>query len=642
VPTLMALADRPELGLRFLANGSAEAEQVESALIAADADLSGWADVELESLRRAVLILPVSQKLLPGQVEATVRCLGGVGAAGVVLAADPAGGSPYDVETLAASAHRHNIPLLTTADDSSRVWARIMAAIREEQADGARHATGHLREMQREATGPDGLERLLRWLARRVGGRVVLLDRVGIPVHAFPEFPKDVLEQVAGDIERVATGEVRAAAVDLGSGVVHIQSIGGEKGAILVVARAEQFSQPARTMIGDASRLLWLRWRVEDVSRRQRRLDRAETQVREAVLHLLMVGDLQAARRVAETLRPSLAEEIRVYVVECPTDARDRSVAYCDRVSGGQAWIVRCPVYSRHIIVLAPASQGANEMQDALRTYAARSIGIHVGGSDTVPLRELASAYEQAFHALAMARGLPGNYARFSPRGDLAALLRPTGYEWAKAILQPLSDYRCDRAQDPDAAELTATLRSWLDFYGGAARQLKIHRNTLSARLRHIQELLGRPLDNIETQSRLHLALRVLDGPGGAGGAATLDALLGSPEVRRWAGTQLAPLRSRDSELFLKTLRLWLDNDARLEPTASELGISVSGTRKRLIRIEEILQRSLLIGPSARYDIWLALKATTHDLTTLPTQHSGILATPMATPPQGTKRPPSR
>jgi DNA-binding PucR family transcriptional regulator len=70
----------------------------------------------------------------------------------------------------------------------------------------------------------------------------------------------------------------------------------------------------------------------------------------------------------------------------------------------------------------------------------------------------------------------------------------------------------------------------------------------------------------------------------------------------------------------MNTLRVWLGKNARIEATASALGISVPGTRKRLTRIEEILERSLLSGPSARYDLWFALRV--HDASSEPGQHS--------------------
>jgi hypothetical protein len=187
-----------------------------------------------------------------------------------------------------------------------------MGLIREEREHAPRDAAD-LREMQRAVTRPDGLERLLRWLARRVSGRAVLLDRAGVPRHAFPGLPEDVIEQASADIERVVNGEARAAAADIRTEVVHIQAIGERtRDAVLVVARPEPFSSATRAVIGDASRLLALRWRAEELGRRRPALDEAEAHAREAVLHLLLVGELQAARRVAETLGPSLADEIRV------------------------------------------------------------------------------------------------------------------------------------------------------------------------------------------------------------------------------------------------------------------------------------------------------------------------------------------
>ncbi|RBL82205.1 PucR family transcriptional regulator, partial [Streptomyces cavourensis] len=58
-----------------------------------------------------------------------------------------------------------------------------------------------------------------------------------------------------------------------------------------------------------------------------------------------------------------------------------------------------------------------------------------------------------------------------------------------------------------------------------------------------------------------------------------------------------------------ETLRTWLACEGRIGPAAAELGISVPGARKRLTRLETLFQRSLLRPPSARYDLWLALRA---------------------------------
>ncbi|WP_329254598.1 helix-turn-helix domain-containing protein [Actinoallomurus sp. NBC_01490] len=610
--TLSALVKQSALGPWPLGGEATDAVVVESAFIVSAVDLAGWSQIDADAFRRVLVIVSLSGEPPQDRIEAAVRQAVRADAAGVVLATGSSGAGSLESDALRVLARCHGIALLIAQEDPSQVWMRAMRVIRKEREPATRHTGVELREMQRESTRPDGLKRLLRRLARQVGGSAVLLGQEGAPLHAFPELPADVLQEAATEIERVVTREIRAAAADLQDCVVHVQSIGGdETGATLVVVRKERFSPAVRELVTDVSRLLALCWRVDDLSRRQRRADLADTRIREVVLQLLMTGNVQAARRVAGALGPSLSERIRVYVMAGPPDDRDRLVAHCERASGGRAWIIRCPVYVGHIIILAPVTDEVDEVGDVLQVYAGQ-VNVDVGGSTTVALREMASGYTQAFHALAVAQGNAGRFARFSPRGDLVALVRSRGHEWARSTLEPLTAYRPHRAQDPDSAELITTLRSWLDFYGGAARQLKIHRNTLAARLRHIEHLLGHPLDDIETQSKFYLALHILDGPGEDGGPPTLEAVLDDPDVRRWAGIQVTPLLRRDPELFMNTLRVWLDNNAGLDATASALGISVPGARKRLTRIEEIIGHSLLSGPSARYEMWFALRV--HDV----------------------------
>lgn len=88
-----------------------------------------------------------------------------------------------------------------------------------------------------------------------------------------------------------------------------------------------------------------------------------------------------------------------------------------------------------------------------------------------------------------------------------------------------------------------------------------------------------------------------------------MDGLLDSEAVRRWAEREIQPLRGPGSGSALRTLRIWLASNARLAPTAAALGVSVAGVRKRLVRLEGTLGRSLLAAPSARYDLWFALRA---------------------------------
>ncbi|HEX2166055.1 MAG TPA: helix-turn-helix domain-containing protein, partial [Longimicrobiales bacterium] len=222
--------------------------------------------------------------------------------------------------------------------------------------------------------------------------------------------------------------------------------------------------------------------------------------------------------------------------------------------------------------------------------------------------------YKQAFHALSVARHRPERYAGFSPRGELAELLGQAGRAWAASTLAPLLTYRPARPQDPDAFELLATLLSWLDFGAQAASQLKIHRNTLSSRLRRIGAELHLDLSRFAIQSELYLALQLIDErphPDPAAEVVELTTLLDRPEVRRWAEIQLSPLLPANRRTLLTTVRTWFQHDLRTAPVATALGISTHGLRKRLARAEELLGRALLVGPSARYDLYLAFRAHT-------------------------------
>jgi sugar diacid utilization regulator len=136
----------------------------------------------------------------------------------------------------------------------------------------------------------------------------------------------------------------------------------------------------------------------------------------------------------------------------------------------------------------------------------------HLGSSDVVALRDVASGYEQAFHALTAAAVKADRMARYEPGHDLVSLLREDARAWAVGVLQPLLEFRTSRRNEPDAEELLATLRSRLYFQTGAPRQLKVHRNTLAARLRLIETLLKVDLRELSVQATLQLAVRVQSG----------------------------------------------------------------------------------------------------------------------------------
>ncbi|UCA54669.1 helix-turn-helix domain-containing protein [Streptomyces sp. WA6-1-16] len=509
-----------------------------------------------------------------------------------------------------------------------------------------------------------GTAELLRWLARRAEGWAGIVGPDGTVLHAAARTAGAMVPDVAGLVAESASAlaerGVQAYSVDTGEhtallfplsgfpqggfprsglpqgGLPHgispqggfPQGFGDPAAPVLAVVTPRPVAAGLATLLADVVLPLSLCLQAETLERKRRRVDLAESRGREAVLHLLMTGQLSIAQQVAGALRPRLPDPVRVCVVECSGDDRDEVARVCVDADGGRSWIVRCPVYARHLILVMPAEDAGEKAPEpgaapTDETVAARVGDCVVGVSEPVPLADTATGYRQAFHALAVARELPTRHARFGVSPDPALVVGPAGRRWADELLNPLLTHVPRRAQDPGSQELLATATSWLAFSSHATDHLKVHRNTLAARLRLIGELLGLDLHRLADQSALDLALRVRATPapactpevpssappfpyasGTSQAAGGLDTILCRPAVRDWADQQLAPVLGAE-----ETLRTWLRCEGRLGPTAAGLGISVPGARKRLTRLETVLQRSLLRPPSARYDLWLAWRS---------------------------------
>jgi hypothetical protein len=343
----------------------------------------------------------------------------------------------------------------------------------------------------------------------------------------------------------------------------------------------------------------------------QRRLDRVEARNREAVLHLLMSRHISTTRQIAAVLSSPAARP--------RPSARRRRMRSPDAGLRGRVPQAVGTTECIHRPLPGPQATRHRHSSGCFGTPSCRPLaGCTIGTSDVVSLPETATGYEQAFDALAVARGLPGRRATFHPRLDPAVLFEPGAAAWAHDLMAPLLGYAPVRGCDPDAEELLATLRSWLSFSTAAKRHLKIHRNTLRARLQHIGALLDLDLDCLDHQAAVALALRIRRRPlppqaverSEPVPTPTLAELMRAPAMAQWARIILRPIRESPNAAILEsTLRAWLSNNTRLSATAVALGISVPGTRKRIQRLERLLERSLLHAPDARHDLYLAIHA---------------------------------
>ncbi len=471
-----------------------------------------------------------------------------------------------------------------------------------------------------------GSPELLRRLAQRAEGWAGILDGGGTVLQAVAGNVRWPGHEAAGLASRAAreltargTGSYSLDTDECSALLLPLDRKPENHGPVLALVAPKPLPGGLTTLMADAVMPLALSWASESVERKRRRVDLAESRGREAVLHLLMTGQLSIAHQVAGALRPKLPDPVRVCVVECSGGQRDEVARICADASGGRTWIVRCPVYARHLILIVPA----DEETEAEGPEEGRTLGLAVAGlvddcvvgvSEEVRLPDTATAYRQAFHALAVARGVPGRHARFGAAQEPALVVGAAGARWADVLLAPLLTHLPRRSQDPGSQELAATVASWLAFSSHATQHLKIHRNTLASRLKLVGELLGLDLNRIADQAAVDLALRIRATPAlhrtrreGPAVSEDLDVVLRAPGVQDWAVQQLR-LLGRAGPMGEETLRTWLRCEGQLSPAAAELGISVPGARKRLTRLEALLGRSLLQAPSARYDLWLAFR----------------------------------
>jgi DNA-binding PucR family transcriptional regulator len=157
--------------------------------------------------------------------------------------------------------------------------------------------------------------------------------------------------------------------------------------------------------------------------------------------------------------------------------------------------------------------RGDNAVSLLLRSMAPAGSRVAVGVSD--PLHDLAGipdAVQEADTALLVSRRTRGGaVTRFSETGafGLLAPLRETAVarRVIGQLLEPLLAY-----DEQHNAALTETLQTYIACNGNAsmtAGRLNLHRNSLSYRLRRIEELAGLSLGDAENRLLLALALRL-------------------------------------------------------------------------------------------------------------------------------------
>ncbi|MEU0212529.1 helix-turn-helix domain-containing protein [Streptomyces canus] len=457
-------------------------------------------------------------------------------------------------------------------------------------------------------TGRD-VRRIVAWLAETLHGTASLQDHTGTLV-AGTRLP---LEE--GLVADILAGRIAAAAAADEDGhlrLVRIEQPHRASAGVLAVARPEPFDRRASDILTHTVQVLELLLRAREATAAGRRLKRATSDLRLAILQLLMVEDTVSARRVAAGLWPGLldTETACVYVLEGDAAERDRLAEECLGVTGDRALVVRCPAMDGHVIIVTTADAAG----EALRSLVDRNPGTLLGGSSRQSLARTATAYGQAVSALAVARVRPDKAAVYAERTHPERLMDPAALrEWTARLLRPL-----DTLPHHTRAELLATTRLGLEFTAvSAAKVLGVSRNTVRARMERVESLLRTDFTDLTVRATVHLALStqvsLADGQGDHGGTpqarARLGDLLAGPALGTWARELLGRLDG-DARDLRRTLRSWIAAGGNAERAAQTLAVHAQTVREHVRSAEPVLERRLIASGSDLYEVVLAHLAT--------------------------------
>ena len=473
------------------------------------------------------LLLTTGLKLDVGDPGALAGYVGRLAAAGVVGLGFGVGVGHDEVPpTLVAAARDAGLPLLEVprATPFIAISKAVSASIAADQYKAVTAGFEAQRELTRAALAADGTAALLARLAAHLDGWAALYDASGAVLASAPDWAVRRASRLSGEIDRLRDMPAPASAAvpgpEGGEDRVEIQSLGTGRRprGYLAVGTGERLDTSARYVVHAAVALLTLSLE------QSRALQDAQGRLAAAILRMLLAGQTDHARDVAGGLYGTLLDApVRLLMAQAAGGAADAAGARAARGADddepltvlaerveGDAQRAGEPLLAvregTRLILLAAedatALAGAVELAEAEDALAA-GLSAPVGPAD-VP-----SAHRQAEGALAVAlrRGLNLVEHGEVGAGSVVPLLADEAVRaFAEGLLRPL------RAHDATSrGDLVASLAAWLSHHGqwdAAAADLGVHRHTLRYRMRRVEEILGRSLDDPDVRMELWLALK--------------------------------------------------------------------------------------------------------------------------------------
>ncbi|MEU3347772.1 PucR family transcriptional regulator [Streptomyces sp. NPDC006700] len=503
------------------------------------------------------LLLITALKLDAEEPEAMRRYVKRLAKAGVVGLGFAVGVNYEEIPAaLVDAAEEEGLPLLEVPRRTPflAISKAVSAAIAADQYRAVTAGFAAQRELTKQAlnAGPEGL---LAALAAQVDGWTALYDASGAVVAAAPEWAARRAERLTGDIERLRDRSAPASAVVGGPETedrVELHSIGTGRRprAALAVGTAATLGTAERYAVHSAVALLTL------TTERSRSLHAAEQRLGAAVLRMLLAGQPDHARAVAGDLYGGLLDApFRVIVAESASASAARAhagaharvqpaapssaavlaaadpgadpltalseVVEAAAARSGEAVLV-VPDGERLVVLAADGGAAVavcGQYAAALEAARAEAVREQSGGGEEDELVvglsgpagpiAAAAAYKQAEQALSVARRrgrVLVEHEQLASGSVLPLLADDAVRAFADGLLRALYEHDATGRGD-----LVASLRAWLSRHGqwdAAAADLGVHRHTLRYRMRRVEEILGRSLDDPDVRMELWLALK--------------------------------------------------------------------------------------------------------------------------------------
>ncbi|WP_406455400.1 PucR family transcriptional regulator [Streptomyces sp. NBC_00876] len=471
------------------------------------------------------LLLITATNLDAENPEAMGRYVRRLAAAGVVGIGFAVGVTYDDVpKPLIGAAEEAGLPLLEVPRRTP--FLAIAKAVSSEiAADQYRAVTAGFeaqRELTRAALSGDGPAELLTRLAAHVDGWAALYDASGAVVAAAPDWAARRAARLTPDVERLRERPAPASIV-VGDtdDRVELQSLGTGRrvrGA-LAVGTGAALGTAERYAVHSAVALLTL------TTARSRALQGAEQRLGAAVLRMLLAGQPDHARAVAGDLYGELLDApFRLLIAEAADPSATQQLAEAMETAASRSGEALLTVPEGERLVVLAADGGAavaacTAYADAQeerppREPAAEGAEVVVGLSAPAGPIAVSAAYKQAEQSLSVARRRGRALVEHEElaAGSVLPLLADDAVRaFADGMLRALYEHDAKGRGD-----LVASLRAWLAHHGqwdAAAADLGVHRHTLRYRMRRVEEILGRSLDDPDVRMELWLALKVTTPP---------------------------------------------------------------------------------------------------------------------------------